>query len=55
MRVSGAVPDRRPDLDEKVLAALKAVDDDPRHAWRKGLSPEERKKIDEFYKERYEK
>ena len=41
--------------DEKVLAALKAVDDDPRHAWRKGLSPEERKKIDEFYKERYEK
>ena len=41
--------------DEKVLAALKAVDDDPRHAWRKGLSPEERKKIDEFYKERYGK
>lgn len=39
--------------DEKVLAAIKAVEDDPRHAWRKGLSPEDRKKIDEFYKQRY--
>jgi hypothetical protein len=39
--------------DAKVLAAIQAVDDDPRHAWRKGLSPEERKKIDAFYKERY--
>jgi len=39
--------------DEKVLAVLKAVEDDPRHAWRKGLSPEDRKKIDEFYKQRY--
>jgi hypothetical protein len=38
---------------EKVLAAIKAVEDDPRHAWKKGLSPEERKKIDAFYKERY--
>jgi hydroxylamine dehydrogenase len=39
--------------DEKVLAAIKAVEDDPMNAWRKGLSPEERKKIDEFYKQRY--
>ena len=39
--------------DAKVLAAIQAVDDDPRHAWRKGLSPEERKKIDAFYKDRY--
>jgi hydroxylamine dehydrogenase len=39
--------------DEKVLAAIKAVEDDPRHIWKKGLSPEERKKIDAFYKERY--
>ncbi len=39
--------------DEKVLAAIKTVEDDPRHAWRKGLSPEDRKKIDEFYKQRY--
>ena len=39
--------------NEKVLAAIKAVEDDPRHAWKKGLSPEERKQIDAFYKERY--
>jgi hydroxylamine dehydrogenase len=39
--------------DAKVLAAINAVEDDPRHAWRKGLSPEDRKKIDEFYKQRY--
>ena len=39
--------------DEKVLAAIKAVEEDPRHAWRKGLSPEDRKKIDEFYRQRY--
>lgn len=39
--------------DPKVLAAIQAVLDDPRHAWLKGLSPEERKKIDAFYKERY--
>jgi hypothetical protein len=41
--------------DPKVLAVMKAVEDDPRHAWRKGLSPEERQKIDAFYKERYGK
>ena len=39
--------------DPKVLAAIDAVEKDPRHAWRKGLSPEERAKIDEFYKTRY--
>jgi hypothetical protein len=39
--------------DPKVLAAIKAVEDDPMNAWRKGLSPEDRKKIDEFYKQRY--
>jgi hypothetical protein len=41
--------------DPKVLAVIQAVEDDRQHAWRKGLSPEERKKIDEFYKERYGK
>lgn len=41
--------------DEKVLAAIRAIEEDPRHAWRKGLSPEERQKIDAFYKERYGK
>jgi hydroxylamine dehydrogenase len=41
--------------DAKVLAVIQGVEDDQQHAWRKGLSPEERKKIDEFYKERYGK
>jgi hydroxylamine dehydrogenase len=41
--------------DSKVLAAIKAVEEDPRNAWLKGLSAEERKKIDAFYKERYGK
>jgi hypothetical protein len=41
--------------DEKVLAAIRAIEEDPRNAWRKGLSPEERQKIDAFYKERYGK
>ena len=39
--------------DAKVLAAIKAVEEDPLNSWRKGLSPEDRKKIDEFYKQRY--
>ena len=39
--------------DAKVLAAIKAVEDDPRHVWKHGLSPEERAKIDEFYRQRY--
>ena len=41
--------------DEKVLAAIRAIEEDARNAWRKGLSPEERQKIDAFYKERYGK
>ena len=41
--------------DPKVLAVIQAVEDAPPHLWRKGLSPEERQKIDEFYKERYGK
>ncbi|MGE5346513.1 MAG: hypothetical protein ACM3JH_11215, partial [Acidithiobacillales bacterium] len=39
--------------DPKVLAVIKAVEENPMNAWQKGLSPEERKKIDEFYKKRY--
>jgi hypothetical protein len=39
--------------DPKVLAVIQAVEDAPPHLWRKGLSPEERQKIDEFYKDRY--
>jgi len=41
--------------DPKVLAVIQAVEDAPPHLWRKGLSPEERKKIDEFYRDRYGK
>jgi len=41
--------------DPKVLAVIQAVEDAPPHLWRKGLSPEERQKIDEFYKDRYGK
>jgi hypothetical protein len=41
--------------DAKVLAVIRAVENDRPHSWRKGLSPEERKQIDEFYKERYGK
>ena len=39
--------------DPKVLAAIKAIEDDARNGWLKGLSPEERAKIDEYYKKRY--
>lgn len=39
--------------DPKVLAAIKAVEDDARNGWLKGLSPEERAKIDDYYKKRY--
>jgi hydroxylamine dehydrogenase len=39
--------------DAKVLAAIKAIEDDARNRWLKGLSPEERAKIDEYYKKRY--
>jgi hypothetical protein len=41
--------------DVKVLAVIRAVEEDRTHAWRAGLSPEERQKIDEFYRERYGK
>jgi hypothetical protein len=41
--------------DEKVLAVIRAVEEDQRRAWRKDLSPEERQTIDAFYKERYGK
>jgi len=41
--------------DKKVLAAIRAIEDDARNGWLKGLSPEERAKIDEFYKDRYGK
>jgi hypothetical protein len=36
-----------------VLAAIKAIEADARNGWLKGLSPEERAKIDEYYKKRY--
>ena len=39
--------------DATVLALIDSVESDPAHSWRKGLSPEEREKIDRFYKERY--
>jgi hypothetical protein len=39
--------------DATVLAAIKKVEDMGEHAWKKGMSPEERAKIDKFYKERY--
>lgn len=41
--------------DARVLAVIQAVEEDKPHLWRKGLSPEERKKIDDFYNERYGK
>ena len=41
--------------DSPVLSVICAVEEDRQHAWRKGLSPEERNKIDEFYRERYGK
>jgi len=39
--------------DARVLAAIKPVEEDPRHVWLKGLSPQGREKIDEFYRKRY--
>ena len=41
--------------DEAVLAVIRAVEENQPHLWRKGLSLEERQKIDDFYKERYDK
>ncbi|HTY41035.1 MAG TPA: multiheme c-type cytochrome [Thermoanaerobaculia bacterium] len=39
--------------DPRVLAVIQAVEDDRPNLWKKGLSPEERQQIDDFYKERY--
>jgi hypothetical protein len=39
--------------DADVLAVIRNVEAMGEHAWRKGMSPEERAKIDRFYKERY--
>ena len=41
--------------DPKVLSVIQGVEQEKPHLWRKGLSPEERKQIDDFYKERYGK
>ena len=41
--------------DPKVLSVIQAVEQDKPHLWRNGLSPDERKQIVEFYKERYGK
>ncbi|HTO87597.1 MAG TPA: multiheme c-type cytochrome [Thermoanaerobaculia bacterium] len=41
--------------DEAVLAVIRGALAAPPHGWLKGLSPEERAKIDAFYKDRYEK
>ncbi len=39
--------------DPEVTKVIRTILDSPEHAWKKGMSPEERKKIDDFYKERY--
>ncbi len=39
--------------DVEVTKVIKAILDSPEHAWKKGMSPEDRRKIDAFYKERY--
>lgn len=39
--------------DPDVEKVIKAILDSPEHAWKKGMSPEDRKKIDQFYRERY--
>jgi len=39
--------------DPEVEKVIQAILDSPEHAWKKGMSPEERAKIDAFYKERY--
>ena len=39
--------------DPDVAKVIKAVLDSPEHAWKKGMSPEDRARIDSFYKERY--
>jgi len=39
--------------DAEITKVITGVLDQPEHAWRKGLSPEERQKILDFYKQRY--
>jgi len=39
--------------DSEVAKAIQAILDSPEHSWKKGMSAEDRKRIDEFYKERY--
>jgi hypothetical protein len=39
--------------DPRVRAVIKSILDSPEHAWKKGMSPEDRARIDAFYKERY--
>jgi hydroxylamine dehydrogenase len=39
--------------DPDVAKVIQGILDSPEHAWKKGMSPEDRKKIDAFYKERY--
>ncbi len=39
--------------DVEVNKVIKQILDSPEHAWKKGMSPEDRKKIDQFYKDRY--
>jgi hypothetical protein len=36
-----------------VARVIREVLDSPEHAWKKGMTPEERARIDAFYKERY--
>jgi hypothetical protein len=39
--------------DAEVGKVIQAVLDSPEHAWKKGMSPEDRARIDAFYKQRY--
>ena len=39
--------------DAEVAKTIQAILDSPEHSWKKGMSAEDRKRIDEFYKERY--
>jgi hydroxylamine dehydrogenase len=39
--------------DAEVAKVIQEILDSPEHAWKKGMSAEERKRIDEFYKDRY--
>lgn len=39
--------------DAEVARAIRAVLDSPEHSWKKGMSAEDRARIDQFYRERY--